>query len=623
MTVSEFGFLAMGLVLGIATGAALIEILRARPPVPREVRLTVAPDAVPRRRARTLAGDAFGEPSLTPARGGPAELLPDADESKPSRRHTRTPVRSAPTPGRVLDPVFRLIDPSARGDPAARVAMSVDGGLDPMLAALRASASIATSVASAVASGGPVLATATANAGRAMATAARSVAAAGGERWQMSANDARSSNGRGGARPGARPATRSGDTPRPDRGDLASLSESVSAERDADTSGPCADERRIAEERCELATRARALATNAEDTLRTAQRAYDDHESRADEAARTADPRSVRQAKDEAQGRFRAGRGGATTTEQVEAAARAWLTEINQINTDAREAGAIMVREREAAQAIGATLERTSLEADAARIAAEAAEAACLQARQAVADCEERDAAAEAGGRSPALPVSAPLATPDPDRGLPVGADMTDEGRGDEPLVAALGAGATPRIFRLLRGDRAALIALVDALAGDDAMDRRRWQTGIADLVDAILADGIEASALDFPTDHPFWGPFTRSQARDITSALSSLGYRFDGFGGWVDERFPSQRDLSLALGYAGLDPMRMRHWPDEREMTGLFEDVTVAADEHLATNAGDLTLGELVTMLGRRADGLTEVWNGWGRLRPLLLEEA
>jgi len=48
-----------------------------------------------------------------------------------------------------------------------------------------------------------------------------------------------------------------------------------------------------------------------------------------------------------------------------------------------------------------------------------------------------------------------------------------------------------------------------------------------------------------------------------------------------------------------------------------------VAADEHLATNAGDLTLGELVTMLGRRADGLTEVWNGWGRLRPLLLEEA
>jgi hypothetical protein len=56
--------------------------------------------------------------------------------------------------------------------------------------------------------------------------------------------------------------------------------------------------------------------------------------------------------------------------------------------------------------------------------------------------------------------------------------------------------------------------------------------------------------------------------------------------------------------------------------MAELFREVTVAADEHLAGAAGDLTLGELVSMLGRRADGLAEVWNEWGRLRPLLLEE-
>jgi hypothetical protein len=54
-----------------------------------------------------------------------------------------------------------------------------------------------------------------------------------------------------------------------------------------------------------------------------------------------------------------------------------------------------------------------------------------------------------------------------------------------------------------------------------------------------------------------------------------------------------------------------------------LFSEVEVAAAEHLAESAGDLTLGELVTMLGRRADGLTEVWNAWGRIRPLMLEEA
>jgi hypothetical protein len=57
--------------------------------------------------------------------------------------------------------------------------------------------------------------------------------------------------------------------------------------------------------------------------------------------------------------------------------------------------------------------------------------------------------------------------------------------------------------------------------------------------------------------------------------------------------------------------------------MTQLYSEVAVAADEHLAARAGDLTLGELVTMLGRRADGLAEIWNSWGRLRPLLLEET
>jgi hypothetical protein len=184
-------------------------------------------------------------------------------------------------------------------------------------------------------------------------------------------------------------------------------------------------------------------------------------------------------------------------------------------------------------------------------------------------------------------------------------------------------AGASPRIVRLLRGDRTAMQEAVAALAGDDPGERRRWQLALSDLVDALLADAIANSALEYPTDHPFWGPFNRSQSRDITAALSSLGYRFDGLGGWVDDRYPSQRDLSLALGYAGLDPMRMRQWPNESEMVELFRDVQVAAAEHLAGAAGGMTLGELVAMLGRRADSLTEIWNVWGRVRPVLMDES
>jgi len=41
MTASEFTFLALGLVLGVAAGAAVIEVLRARPPATRYVRVTV------------------------------------------------------------------------------------------------------------------------------------------------------------------------------------------------------------------------------------------------------------------------------------------------------------------------------------------------------------------------------------------------------------------------------------------------------------------------------------------------------------------------------------------------------------------------------------------------------
>jgi hypothetical protein len=68
---------------------------------------------------------------------------------------------------------------------------------------------------------------------------------------------------------------------------------------------------------------------------------------------------------------------------------------------------------------------------------------------------------------------------------------------------------------------------------------------------------------------------------------------------------------------------MRVRHWPNEAATAELFREVTVSADEYLAGVAGDLTLAAMVTMLGRRADGLAEIWNNWGKVRPLLLDET
>ena len=55
MSPSEIAFLAFGLVLGAALGAALVHGSRSRLAPRREVRLTITPNAIPVRRAHTLA----------------------------------------------------------------------------------------------------------------------------------------------------------------------------------------------------------------------------------------------------------------------------------------------------------------------------------------------------------------------------------------------------------------------------------------------------------------------------------------------------------------------------------------------------------------------------------------
>lgn len=587
VTASEFSFLALGLVLGLVVGAALVELVRARPPSPREVRLTVSHDAIPRR-SSTLADDAFTSAGPEPARGGPADrrLIGTSMPAGTSERRTSVrygsggpslapsmagaipvgPARAAPMPGRIMEPALPLAatQPGRISGPNGQiVGVTISGGDDPVLSALRDHAIELTA---------PVDATSTASRGVAEAAPAAEAISA---RTAVAVLDRREAR-----RPKAN---------------------AVSTER-------CVEERRLAEERCELATLARARADVAIDALRAAQRTYDAHEAAAVTATWRADPRAVHEAKDGAQGGFRAAVAAATTPEQLETAARDWLTEINRINNEARDATGAASREHAAAMEIGATLERLGLAADAARIGAENADAVCLVARAAVADCVE-DASTD-----PSTFLIPPISSAAP--GMP----RLDD---DETLGLALEAGGEPRIFRLLRGDRQAMTTLVAKLAGDDPDARRRWQLQLTDLVEAIVADAIEASALEFPEGHAFWGEFTRTQGREVVEALSSLGYRFDGLGGWTDGRQPSQRDLSLALGYAGLDPKRVRHWPTEDAVAALFADVTVAADEYLATVAGDLTLAEMVGMLGRRADGLAEIWNQWGRIRPLLLDES
>ena len=580
MSASEFAFLALGLALGVAAGAALLEVLRARPPARREVRLTVTRDSVPRRRSATLATDPFAPPLVGLAledhdtgAGGLSKAWQDGTSVQ-----IGVPATAPTTPSGGRSARTTIAGASAVTGSRLSVGIPIQPERDEFFAAFR----------------GAPRAAAAAQPGR------RRVAGGG-----VALLD----------RPETATVATATDESRPP------TSTGIAApDIRSDPTGACAEERRLADERCALAERARQQAEAALSAVRDAQRTYDAHVARAAQAAGIADPRSVREAKERAQVAFHRARERAGSREEIEAAARAWLQEINRINHDAHEATTAVLHEREAASALVSSIERMSLEADAARISAESAAEACLAAREAVAACVEAAEAPEsAGGTGAPARESRRSIAPDedPSHAAPLAAGQpADEW---EPAGSIRGSGEAA-ILRILRGDRPAREQLLARLAGEDPELRRRWQHILADLVDAIVARAIDAVALDFPHSHPFWGPNTQAQNREIAAALASLGYRFDGLGNFADERVPSQRDLSLAVGYAGLDPMRIRIWPTEAEMPRLMAEVTVAADEFLAQSAAGLSLGELVEALGRRAEGLADLWNDWGRVRPLLL---
>ncbi len=211
MTASEFSFLALGLVLGLVSGAALIEFLRARPPSTPQVKVTVWPDSVPRRRASTLADAVVGS-SAEPARGGPADRRVSTNGLPPGMidRRTSVPVEDPKSGGLPSDrPHVSRRNVSDRPDREGRPRVRRGPG--------RRRRSVAVDLQD-------------------VTRRAAAEASDGGSGWPRQDGD-----------PAIRP-------PR----------------RRSPPTGPCAEERRIADERCEVASRARGRADAAADALRAA-----------------------------------------------------------------------------------------------------------------------------------------------------------------------------------------------------------------------------------------------------------------------------------------------------------------------------------------------------------------
>jgi hypothetical protein len=433
--------------------------------------------------------------------------------------------------------------------------------------------------------------------------------------------------------------------------------------------------------RCGFAELAQLEAEAAAARLEEARQQYDELAATLAQTQAQVDPGLFQAAKDKAHAEFRAAVAGARSRGQVEAAAVAWLTEINRTNGKSRLALARVEHEHALVDGLLRQLTTLSATAEATASMAVAAVEACAESRAALAS---KTAPVEAAPESPGPPAavnllpadgawtpevtelakaakrtaavsipgaestaSHPLAArrrhgpPSPSAETPAVAISTIPAAvapvattaiRDFPATDPLSFGwlvvdpaaANPQaIVKLIRRDDRTMSALVDRLSSNDPSTRPSWQLHLSTLVDSIVAAAIDDACFEFAAGNPFWDQFRPVEAREIARGLAALGFRYDGLGGFVDGRVPTNRDLALAVGQAGLLPIKIRHWPSAAEAAQLFSGVHVSADTFLAARAPSLSLGELVRLLGRRAELLADLWNNWPRCRPLLFSTA
>jgi hypothetical protein len=393
--------------------------------------------------------------------------------------------------------------------------------------------------------------------------------------------------------------------------------------------GPCGLARSEVDYRCAEAERLAQAAAIQVERLREAKRMLARVQAQRDADARVRDRRLLSDAKENARRAYResfarAKSGGSTS--EIHEAAGEWLREINRLNRELELADRRAADIARQIAELNAALPGIELSGDAARIAAETAQASCVEARRALAACEE-DAARQV--RAPAAQAQAahtpgshqqatPAQTAYPD--APPQAAPRPPAVPWQPAAATETATGPSPIALLLCGDRQALLGLTLRLAEESGVEAGRLQLLLLELRQAIAAQALEDGALAFPDGHPFWAQFSGDAGRQLTVSLGRLGYGFDGRDGWRDGRAPGLRELSTALAYIGHDPHSLRRPAGQAAIDGLWQGTRVLVEEWLAAAAPDMSLGRLIEVLGPRASRLGELWDMWGRLRPLLL---
>ncbi len=179
-----------------------------------------------------------------------------------------------------------------------------------------------------------------------------------------------------------------------------------------------------------------------------------------------------------------------------------------------------------------------------------------------------------------------------------------------------------PALERMLRGEHRAMVDVVDRIAGEDPWRRREWEVLIGGLVEAMADVAVGESVIDFPMGTAFWDALTVEQCRRVVAALASMGYQYDGRSGWVANRVPAYRELTIALADIGVDPKRLRAWPNQAEIAALFVGARPAPEELLPAAGPDYAAEDMRAIVGERGSELANLWLAWDAVRPLLFDE-
>ena len=365
----------------------------------------------------------------------------------------------------------------------------------------------------------------------------------------------------------------------------------------------CSELRREVGGRCDEAHAAQRTHVGSADEARTLKRDLVAAQHRLAAALEAADHRLRTAEKATAREEYlQAGQLVTTPEERAEVTAT-WARTIDRINRTGRLADRAVSRARQQVSHLEAALHGAERAEQTARIRAEAAEAACLDARVRLAACEESLASQEHGGTSSAL---------DPHAATGGHAAAPSEMEGGGPLV----------IEALVGGDRPALDGAATAIAEHSGLSPAEARLQLQELVDAILSAASAEGYLTFDEQHPLWANLTVEEARLVVAALARLGFQLEPAEGWLAGRAPLPADLSMALGYAGLDARHMRNLPSPEALRLLPQSIGVDARAFLSERAPDLSVDHMVRALERRAAQLEPLWDAWGQVRPILLSE-